>query len=115
MSSNAAGLKPLLAADLGEKAVETMARVRELFGAQPIPEPFFVYARNPAFLHDFYMNLKRFVLTAGKLELKSKLLVAYSAAVVLDCNAWRDVFAARLVSAGATDAEFAGAASVAAT
>ena len=110
-----AGLQPLAAADLGEKAAETLARVRELFGAEPIPEPFFVYARNPAFLHDFYMNLKRFVLTPGKLQLKSKLLIAYCAAVVLDCRTWRDVFAARLESVGATEAEIAGAASVAAT
>jgi len=115
MPSTAAGLRPRAESELAEKAAETLGRVRELFGAEPIPEAFLVYANAPAFLHDFYMNLKRFVLTPGKLDLKTKLLTAYCAAVVLGCKEWRDVFAARLGAAGATEDEVAGAAAIAAT
>src|SRR5262249_49231678 len=87
--SSSALLRPLEDSQLSEQAAETIARVRVMFGDDPIPESFFIYANAPAFLHDFYMNFKRFVLTAGKLDLKSKLLVAYSAAVVLGSRDWR--------------------------
>jgi alkyl hydroperoxide reductase subunit D len=111
--SSSAGLRPLAESDLNEKAAETLGRVRELFGEEPIPEAFFIFANAPAFMHDFYMNFKRFVLTAGKLDLKTKLLVAYSASVVLGAKEWRDFVAAKLKANGADDATIAAAAAVA--
>jgi alkyl hydroperoxide reductase subunit D len=110
-----AALKPVAEADLSEKASETLERVKELFGGGDVPDAFLLYANVPAFMHDFYMNLKKFVLSPGKLDLKTKLTVAYAAAVVLDCQPWRDLLATRLKDAGGDDAVIAGAASIAAT
>jgi alkyl hydroperoxide reductase subunit D len=115
MPSTTAALRPLAETELSDKAIETLGRVRELFGEEAVPEAFFVYANAPAFMHDFYMNFKRFVLTAGKLDLKTKLLVAYGASIVLDAKPWRDVLARRLESAGATETELSAAAAIAAT
>ena len=111
--SSSAGLRPLAESELSEKAAETLGRVRDLFGDEPVPEAFFVYANAPAFMHDFYMNFKRFVLTAGKLDLTSKLLVAYCASVVLGAKEWRDLLAAKLKANGADGATIAAAAAVA--
>jgi alkyl hydroperoxide reductase subunit D len=109
------GLQPLAETDLSEDAAETLGRIRDLFGAEPIPEPFLIYAHHPVFLHDFSMNFKRFVLTAGRLDLKSKLLVAFAASVVQAATPWRDFLAARLEVEGATNAELTAAAAIAAT
>jgi len=111
--SSSAGLRPLAESELSEKAAETLGRLRDLFGDEPVPEVFYVYANAPAFMHDFYMNFKRFVLTAGKLDLKSKLLVAYSAGVVLGASELRDLVAAKLKANGVEHATIAAAAAVA--
>ena len=112
--SSSVGLRPLAESELSEKATETLGRVRELFGDEPVPEAFLLLANAPAFMHDFYMNLKRFVLTAGKLDLKTKLLVAYSASVTLGAKEWRDLLAARLKANGVEENQVAAAASIAA-
>src|SRR4051794_29930631 len=101
--SSSAVVRPLAESELSEKAAETLGRVRELFGDDPVPESFFIYANSPAFMHDFYMNFKRFVLTAGKLDLRTKLIVAYSAAVVLGSRDWRDWLSTKLKAIGADD------------
>ncbi len=55
-------LAPLTESAMDEKAQQTFGRLGELFGDEPIPVPFSVYANVPAFLQDFYMNFKKFVL-----------------------------------------------------
>jgi lipoyl-dependent peroxiredoxin subunit D len=113
--SSSALLRPLAESELSEKAVETLNRIRELFGEEPVPEAFFLYANVPAFMHDFYMNFKRFVMTAGKLDLKTKLLVAYSAAVVLGSRDWRDYLSTKLKATGVEESTIAAAAAIAGT
>ena len=110
-----AALQPLAESQLDEKASETLLRLRDLFGEEPVPNAFLVYANVPAFMQDVYVNVKRFVLTAGKLDLQTKLLVAYCASLVLDCREWRDVLFAKLKAAGVADRQIADAASIAAT
>lgn len=87
---------PLDEAALDEKAAQTLGRLHELFGEEPVPAPFLVYARVPAFLQDFYMNFKKFVWTAGKLEVPVKHAIALAVAYHYDCPEWVDFFAPRV-------------------
>jgi alkyl hydroperoxide reductase subunit D len=112
--SNVAWFAPIPPNALAGKAAETYERLVETFGNEAPPEPFLIYAHAPAFMHDFYMNFKRFVMTEGKLDLPTKTLVAYAAAVVLDCKPWRDDLAQRCVAVGLTPDMVRGAAAVAA-
>jgi alkyl hydroperoxide reductase subunit D len=83
-----------------DKAAETLGRLRELFGEEPLPAPFLVYARVPAFLQDFYMNFKKFVWTAGRLEVPVKHTIALAVAYHCDSPAWIDFFAPRVSEDG---------------
>ncbi len=86
-----------------DKAAQTYERIREVLEVSEIPEIFQYMANVPALLHDFFMNFRKFVLTAGKLDEKRKLLVACAVAGQTGNMKWQDYLqtfaAARNVSA----------------
>jgi len=67
---------PVSSEQAADKAAQTYERIREIFEVSEIPEIFQYMANVPAFIHDFFMNFRKFVLTAGKLDEKRKLLIA---------------------------------------
>ncbi|MEY3227002.1 MAG: Alkyl hydroperoxide reductase AhpD, partial [Planctomycetota bacterium] len=69
-------VEPVSAECAEDKAAQAYERIREVLGVTEIPEIFRYFAAVPAFLHDFFMNFRKFVLSAGKLDEKRKLLIA---------------------------------------
>ncbi|HUQ68182.1 MAG TPA: carboxymuconolactone decarboxylase family protein [Planctomycetaceae bacterium] len=106
-------IAPVPAAEAADKVAQTYERLQELFGDAPIPEPFRLYARVPAFLSDFYMNFKKFCLGDGKLDAKTKAVIGLAVAGNAGCEPWADYFAARAKSLGADDQTVADTAAVA--
>jgi len=106
-------ITPIPESDAAEKTAQTFERLTELFGDAPIPEPFHLYARCPAFLQDFYMNFKKFCLADGKLDAKTKSIIALAIAGNAGCEAWADFFADRLREHGGDDQTLADVAGVA--
>lgn len=88
-------LAPLAESAAQDKVAQTYERLHDLFGEQPIPDPFFVYGRVPAFLQDFYMNFKKFVWTDGKITVKTKTTIALAVCAVTKCRPWTEFFVAR--------------------
>lgn len=68
--------EPVAADQTVDKAAQVYERIREVLGVTEIPEIFTYFATVPAFLHDFFMNFRKFVLGDGKLDQKRKLLIA---------------------------------------
>jgi alkyl hydroperoxide reductase subunit D len=106
-------IAPVAPGDATDKVAQTYERLQELFGDAPIPEPFRLYARVPAFLQDFYMNFKKFVVGEGKLDLKSKAIIGLAVAGHFGCESWADYFADRVKSQGGDDQTVADTAAVA--
>ncbi len=86
-----------------DKAAQAYERIREILEVSEIPEIFQYMANVPAFVHDFFMNFRKFVLTAGKLDEKRKLLIACTVAGQAGSMKWQEYLqtfaAARNVSA----------------
>jgi alkyl hydroperoxide reductase subunit D len=108
-------LAPVSDSEADEKVLQTYGRLRELFGDQPLPEPFYVYGRVPAFLQDFYMNFKKFVWTDGHITAKTKATIALAVSSVTKCKPWSAVFAARCQQLGFADQYLADTVAVAST
>ena len=79
---------PVSAEQASDKAAQTYDRIREIFEVSEIPEIFQYMANVPAFVHDFFMNFRKFVLTAGKLDEKRKLLIACAVAGQAGSTKW---------------------------
>ena len=88
-------LTPVVESAADEKVATTYGRLHEMFGDQPIPDPFLLYARVPAFLQDFYMNYKKFVWTDGQITAQTKATIALAVCSVTKCRPWSEYFAAR--------------------
>lgn len=88
-------ITPVSDSEADAKVLQTYGRLRELFGDQPLPEPFYVYGRVPAFLQDFYMNFKKFVWTDGHISAKTKATIALAVSSVTKCQPWAGIMAAR--------------------
>ncbi|MFN0051709.1 MAG: carboxymuconolactone decarboxylase family protein [Planctomycetales bacterium] len=91
---------PVAEADATDKVAQTYERLREMFAPEPLPAPFLVYGRVPAFLQDFYMNFKKFVWSDGALPATHKTTIAFAVSAALRCDPWTDYFAARLKQLG---------------
>ncbi|WP_437206081.1 carboxymuconolactone decarboxylase family protein [Planctomicrobium sp. SH664] len=100
-------LKPVEIAEAPEKVAQHYARVREMFGEEPIPQPFLIYGNVEPFLRDFYMNFKKFVYTDGALDARTKSAIGLAVAVFGKCAPWRDYFAARCQQLGFTEPQIA--------
>ncbi|MDB5338122.1 MAG: alkylhydroperoxidase like protein AhpD family [Planctomycetaceae bacterium] len=88
-------LPPVTEFAVDEKVLQTLSRLRELFGDQPLPEPFLIYGRVPAFLQDFYMNFKKFVWTDGQITAQTKATIALAVCAVKKCQPWSKIMVAR--------------------
>ena len=98
---------PLLEAEAQDKLERTYGRIKEMLGTENVPEPFLTYGRVEPFLQDFYMNFKKFVFSAGKLDEKMKAIIGLAVSGHYGCTVWLDFFTERLRSLGASD-ELAG-------
>lgn len=91
---------PVAPAEATDKVAQTYERLGELFEGGPVPPPFLLYARVPAFLQDFYMNFKKFVWSDGQIDVKTKATIALAVSSALRCPAWADFFAERCTKLG---------------
>lgn len=98
---------PVLESAASEKVAQTYGRLHDLFGDEPIPEPFLVYANVPAFLQDFYMNFKKFVFSPGKLDARTHAILGLAVAGNAGSEQWVDWFSKRLKGDGLTDEQLA--------
>lgn len=96
-------LVPVSKSNADEKVAQTYGRLEEMFGDQPLPEPFLVYGRVPAFLQDFYMNFKKFVWTDGKISVNTKATIALAVSSTKKCRPWTEFFAARCQQLGLSE------------
>lgn len=65
-----------------------------------VPAPFLQMGAVPAFVQDFYMNFKKFVWSEGKIDAKTKVLIAIAVAGVSKCGPWLDYLSDRAKSLG---------------
>lgn len=108
-------IAPLPESEAQDKVAQTYGRIREMFGAEDIPAPFFVYGRVGAFLQDYYMNFKKFVYSEGKLDVRLKTLIGIAVSGHYGCGAWLDWFTSRLKALGGSDEQVAEVLAVTAT
>jgi len=108
-------VEPILAEAAGEKAGQVYERIREVLQVQEIPEIFRYFANVPAFLQDFFMNFRKFVLGAGKLDEKRKLLIAVAVSGQAGSTRWLDYLSTFSESRGVTREELAEVLAVGAT
>jgi alkyl hydroperoxide reductase subunit D len=78
-----------------EKTARTFERIQEMLGSNEIPEPFLIYGRVPAFLQDFYMNYKKFVHGSGKLDEKTRIIIALAVSALAGNEMWTSYFIER--------------------
>jgi len=108
-------LAPVNDSTADDKVQQTLGRLRELFGDQPLPEPFYLYGQVPAFLQDFYMNFKKFVWTDGQINVQTKATIAFAISTVTKCRPWSSIFAHRCQQFGLTEQYLADTLAVAST
>ncbi|MFM7036875.1 MAG: carboxymuconolactone decarboxylase family protein [Planctomycetaceae bacterium] len=92
--------EPVSAAGADEKVGQVYERIREVLQVQEIPEVFRYFANAPAFLQDFFMNFRKFVLGPGKLDEKRKLLIAVAVAGQAGSGRWLEYLETFAVSRG---------------
>ena len=81
-------IAPLSESEASDKAAQTYARIKEVFEVDEIPEPFLLMGRVPAFLQDFYMNFKKFVMGEGKLNERERWVIAIAVAANAGSDSW---------------------------
>lgn len=108
-------IAPLPEADAEGKTERTYGRIKEMLGADAVPEPFLMYGRVEAFLQDFYMNFKKFVFEDGQLDARTKAIIGLAVSGHYGAGIWIDFFADRLKSMGGDDQLIADVLAVAST
>ncbi|MEZ6046872.1 MAG: carboxymuconolactone decarboxylase family protein [Planctomycetaceae bacterium] len=108
-------LTPLPESEAQDKVAQTYERIKEMFDGEGIPEPFLIYGRVPAFLQDFYMNFKKFVLKEGKLDTLTKAYLGLAVSSLYRCKPWIEFFDTQAKKLGATDEQLRDVLAVAAT
>lgn len=81
-------VNPVAEADAVDKAVQAYSRIKEILKLDEVPEIFRYMGNVPSFVHDFFMNYRKFVLTAGKLNEKDKMLIAIAVAGQAGSQTW---------------------------
>lgn len=108
-------VQPVSAAEAGEKAAQVYERIRDVLQVTEIPEIFQYFANVPAFLHDFFMNFRKFVLGGGKLDEKRKLLIAAAVAGQAGSAKWLEYLGSFAAARNVTSQELTDALAVGAT
>lgn len=83
-------VSPVAESDAVDKAVQAYSRIKEILGVEEVPEIFRYMGNVPSFVHDFFMNYRKFVLTGGKLAEKEKMLIAIAVAGQAGSTVWLD-------------------------
>ena len=96
-------IPPLPESEADGKVEQTYGRLRGLFEVDALPDCVLAMGRHEALLSDWYMNFKKFVWKDGKLDRKTKLLVAVAVALKEGSGPWADFFTALGVKEGVTD------------
>lgn len=79
---------PVAESDAVDKAAQAYGRIKDVLAVDEVPEVFRYMANVPSFVHDFFMNFRKFVLTEGKLDEKRKLLIALAVAGQAGSQTW---------------------------
>ncbi|MFH5805344.1 carboxymuconolactone decarboxylase family protein [Alienimonas sp. DA493] len=108
-------ISPLPESEAADKAAQTYDRLKDMLGADAVPEAFLTLGRAPALLGDFYMNFKKFVWKEGKLDRRTKLLVALSVALKEASGPWTEFYTGLLKEEGVTEEEITDVAALVAT
>lgn len=108
-------VQPLPESEAVDKVAQTYGRIKEMLEVDAVPEPFLTYGRVPPFLQDFYMNFKKFVWKSGKLDEKTKAVIALAVSANKGCDLWMDRMGERVIALGGTEQEVADTLAVAAT
>lgn len=91
---------PLPEAEATNKVEQTYGRIKEMLGVEAVPEPFLLYGRVPAFLQDFYMNFKKFVLSDGALDANMHAVIGLAVSARDSSKFWVEYFIERLKALG---------------
>lgn len=75
-------------------------RLAEAAGVETLPESFHLYGCSEPFLKDLFMNAKKFVFGDGKLDAKTRALVALAAAAHAKNTAWAQLMQNTLTNLG---------------
>lgn len=62
------------------KAAQAFERIKDVLNVEEIPEVFGLMANVPIFVHDFFMNFRKFVVGEGNLDERRRLLIAMAVA-----------------------------------
>lgn len=81
-------VSPVPETEAVDKAVQAFKRIKEVLEVEDVPVVFRYMANTPSFVHDFFMNFRRFVLSAGKVDEKNKLLIALAVAGQSGSQTW---------------------------
>lgn len=88
-------ISPLPESEATDKVAQTYSRIKEMLGSDAVPEQFLAFGRVPAFLHDYYMNFKRFVWTDGANNVQIKATLALVVSATARCPSWTEFFVSR--------------------
>lgn len=83
-------LKPIEESAAEGKAAQAFTRIKDVLGVDEVPEIFRWLGNVPPFVHDFFMNFRKFVLTDTKLPERQKLLIAIAVAGQAGSQTWLD-------------------------
>lgn len=100
-------IRPVTEAEAEGQVLQTYERLHELLGSDPLPEPFLYMGAVEAFLRDYYMNFKKFVYSAGKLDAKHKAAIGLVTATHAKSKPWIEYFRARCLLLEWTETQIA--------
>ncbi len=81
-------LTPIAESDAEGKAAQAFKRIKDVMQVEEVPEIFRLMANVPVFVHDFFMNFRKFVLGEGQLDERSRLLIALAVAGQAGSQTW---------------------------
>ena len=73
-------VQPVAESEASGKALQAFNRIKEVLEVETVPDVFRYMANVETFVHDHFMNFRKFVLSDGKLGQKEKLLIAVAVA-----------------------------------
>ena len=106
---------PLPEAEATDKVAQTYERIKELLEVDAVPRPFLLFGRVPAFLQDFFMNFKKFVHGEGKLDARTRSVIALAVSASAASEDWAEFFAERCRRVGLTSDQIAEVLAIAST
>ena len=98
-------LNPIEEAAAEGKAAQAFTRIKDVLSVDEVPEIFRWMGNVPPFVHDFFMNFRKFVLTDTKLPEKQKLLIAIAVAGHAGSRTWLDYLRTLATDRGVADQE----------